>query len=102
MNDDMTRERLVQGVSELETRAGPPLPLAQSLHQALQGAVFPLTAEQLTWVARENEAPPVMLTLLGALPRGRFASVDDVAVALEQDLPADADTAAPPSVPPTR
>ena len=48
----------------------------------------PLTAEQLSWVARENEAPPVMLTLLGALPRGRFASVDDVAVALQQGLDA--------------
>jgi hypothetical protein len=85
MNDDMTRERLVQGVSELEERVGPPLPLAQSLHQALLGAVFPLTAEELTWVARENEAPPTVLSLLGALPRGRFASVDAVAVALEQD-----------------
>ena len=88
MNDDMTRERLVQRVSELETRTGAPQPLAQPLHQALMGAVFPLTAEQLTWVARENEAPPVMLTLLGSLPRGRFASVDDVAVALEQGLDA--------------
>jgi hypothetical protein len=86
MNDDMTRERLVQGVSELETRVGQPQPLAQPLHQALMGAVFPLTAEQLSWVARENEAPPVMLTLLGALPRGRFASVDDVALALAQGL----------------
>jgi hypothetical protein len=88
MNDDMTRERLVQGVSELETRTGTPQPLAQPLHQALMGAVFPLTAEQLTWVARENEAPPVLLTLLGSLPRGRFASVDDVAAALAQGLDA--------------
>lgn len=88
MNDDMTRERLVQGVSELETRMGQPQPLAQPLHQALMGAVFPLTAEQLSWVARENEAPPVLLTLLGALPRGHFASVDDVALALQQGLDA--------------
>lgn len=85
MNDDMTRERLVQGVSELEERVGQPLPLAQSLHQALLGAVFPLTAEELTWVARENEAPPTVLSLLGVLPRGSFPSVDAVAVALEQD-----------------
>ncbi|MFP2911895.1 DUF2795 domain-containing protein [Pyxidicoccus sp. 3LFB2] len=82
----MTRERLAQGVSELESRVGQPLPLAQSLHEALLGAVFPLTAEELTWVARENEAPPTVLTLLGALPRGRFASVDAVALALEGDL----------------
>ncbi len=85
MNDDMTRERLVEGVSELESRVGQPLPLAQSLHQALLGAVFPLTAEELTWVARENEASPTVLSLLGVLPRGSFPSVDAVAVALEQD-----------------
>ncbi|MFY2561453.1 DUF2795 domain-containing protein [Corallococcus terminator] len=81
----MTRERLVEGVSELESRVGQPLPLAQSLHQALLGAVFPLSAEELTWVARENEAPPTVLSLLSVLPRGSFPSVDAVAVALEQD-----------------
>lgn len=85
MNDDMTRERLVEGVSELESRVGQPLPLAQSLQQALLGAVFPLSAEELTWVARENEAPPTVLSLLSVLPRGSFPSVDAVAVALEQD-----------------
>ncbi|MCP3141180.1 DUF2795 domain-containing protein [Pyxidicoccus xibeiensis] len=89
----MTRERLALGVSELESRVGQPLPLAQSLHEALLGAVFPLTAEELTWVARENEAPRLVLSLLSSLPRGHFASVDAVAVALEgslsgEDLPA--------------
>ncbi|MBZ4415534.1 DUF2795 domain-containing protein [Myxococcus sp. RHSTA-1-4] len=82
----MTRERLAQGVSELESRVGQPQPLAQSLHEALLGAVFPLTADELTWVARENEAPPVLLSLLGGLPRGLFASLDAVAVALEGGL----------------
>ncbi|CAM4433031.1 DUF2795 domain-containing protein [Myxococcus xanthus] len=88
MNDDMTRERLAQGVSELESRVGPPLPLAESLHKALDGAVFPLSARQLTWVARENEAPALVLSLLGSLPRASFGSVDAVARALEGDLEA--------------
>lgn len=86
MNDDMTRERLAQGVSELEARVGQPLPLARALHDALLGAVFPLTAEEMAYVARENEAPPMVLSLLGGLPRGRFASADAVAVALEGAL----------------
>ena len=99
MNDDMTRERLAQGVSELESRVGQPLPLAQSLHQALLGAVFPLTSEELTWVARENEAPRLVLSLLSSLPRGSFASVDAVAVALEGSLSSGEVPTAPP---PTR
>ncbi|WP_164017402.1 DUF2795 domain-containing protein [Pyxidicoccus trucidator] len=94
----MTRERLAQGVSALEARVGQPLPLAQSLHEALLGAVFPLTAEELTWVARENEAPPTVLSLLGGLPRGHFASLDAVALALEGDLSGvDAAPAHPPA-----
>ncbi|WP_426750934.1 DUF2795 domain-containing protein [Myxococcus sp. Y35] len=84
----MTRERLAQGVSELESRVGPPLPLAESLHKALEGAVFPLSARQLTWVARENEASAMVLSLLGSLPRASFGSVDAVARALEGDLDA--------------
>jgi hypothetical protein len=85
MNDDMTRERLGLGLREVEPSSAslapeaPSVSLAQSLQQALRGAVFPLTAEQLTWVARENEAPAHVLSLLGALPRGRFPSVDTVA-----------------------
>ncbi len=102
MNDDMTRERFAQGVSELESRVSPPLPLAQSLHAALLGAVFPLSAKELTWVARENEAPPMVLSLLGGLPRGRFASVDEVAVALEGDLSRVEVSPAHPLVAPTR
>ena len=94
MNDDMTRERLAQGVSELEARVGQPLPLARAMHDALLGAVFPLSAEQLSRVARENEAPPMVLSLLGGLPRGDFTSVDAVTVALEGTLSAeDASTA---------
>lgn len=102
MNDEMTRERLAQGVSELEARVGQPLPLARALHEALLGAVFPLTAEALTWVARENEAPPMVLSLLGSLPRGSFASVDAVAVALEQALSGDEVSHPQPPAAPTR
>ncbi|RKH19994.1 DUF2795 domain-containing protein [Corallococcus praedator] len=82
----MTRERLGLGLREVEPSPVPLVPsvsLAHSLQQALQGAVFPLTAEQLTWVARENEAPSHVVSLLGALPRGRFPSVETVAHALE-------------------
>ncbi|MFP2900000.1 DUF2795 domain-containing protein [Corallococcus sp. 4LFB] len=81
----MTRERLGLGLQEVELSPAPLTPvvsLAHSLQQALRGAVFPLSAEQLVWVARENEAPPHVVSLLGTLPRGRFASVDTVALAL--------------------
>lgn len=60
---------------------------SRSLGEALQGAVFPLSAEQLIQVARENEAPSSVLSLLGTLPRTRFASLDAVERALEGDSP---------------
>ena len=84
MNDDDTRRtRLEEGMKELETRMGGPAPLAQPLHQALLGAVFPLSAEQLLVLARENEAPSVVLSLLGGLPRQRFDSLEAVQQAVE-------------------
>lgn len=83
MNDDMRRTRLEEGMKELETRMGGPAPLAQPLHQALLGAVFPLSTEQLVRLARENEAPSVVVSLLGGLPRGRFESLDGVQQAVE-------------------
>ncbi|MBJ6763325.1 DUF2795 domain-containing protein [Myxococcaceae bacterium JPH2] len=80
----MSRERLGgTGAPEPESRVGSAPSLASSLKEALSGAVFPLTAEELAWVARENEAPAPLLTRLGALPRGRFESVEAVARALE-------------------
>ncbi|WP_223634668.1 DUF2795 domain-containing protein [Corallococcus sp. EGB] len=81
----MTRERLGLGLREVEPSPVPPTPtvsLAHSLQQALRGAVYPLTAEQLVWVARENEAPSHVVSLLGTLPRGRFSSADMVALTL--------------------
>jgi hypothetical protein len=82
-DDDMRRTRLEEGMKELETRMGGPSPLAQPLHQALLGAVFPLSTEQLVRLARENDAPSVVLSLLGGLPRGRFDSLEAVQQAVE-------------------
>ncbi len=75
MNDDMTQGRSSSSVrwAGHTFRADAP-----SLRQALQGAVYPLSAEQLSRVARENGAPTAVLTLLGSLPRGDFRSLDAV------------------------
>ncbi|MGZ3458897.1 MAG: DUF2795 domain-containing protein [Archangium sp.] len=83
MNDDTRRTRLEEGMKEVETRMGGPSPLAQPLHQALLGAVFPLSAEQLVRLARENEAPSLVLSLLSNLEGRRFESLDAVQQALE-------------------
>ncbi len=81
--DDMRRTRLEEGMKELETRMGGPSPLAQPLHQALLGAVFPLSTDQLIWLARENDASAVILSLLSNLPGRQFESLDAVLLALE-------------------
>lgn len=52
--------------------------LVQPLRKALLGAVFPLSSEQLVLLARENEAPSVVLALLSGLPRRRFESLEAV------------------------
>jgi len=83
MNDDMTRARSTAGEGGLEARAKPAPSLASSLRQALQGAVFPLSREHLILVARENAIPSELLTLLAALPRGDFRSLEAVEFALE-------------------
>lgn len=54
------------------------------MRQALQGAVFPLSAEQLCRVARENGAPAAVLTLLGGLPRGEFSSMEAIEARLAE------------------
>ncbi|MET0400771.1 MAG: DUF2795 domain-containing protein [Cystobacter sp.] len=56
--------------------------LTRSLSQALQGAVFPLSGRQLVHLARENDAPASVLTLLSSLPGGTFGSV----AAVQQSL----------------
>ena len=82
MNDDMTRARPAPGEGGAEARAKPLLSLASLLRKSLQGAVFPLSAEQLVRVARENDAPAELLTLLAGLPRGEFRSLDAVEFSL--------------------
>jgi hypothetical protein len=85
MNDDMTRARSTADEGGPEARAKPTLSLVSQLRQALQGAVFPLSGEQLVRVARENAAPAEFLTLLAGLPRGEFRSLEAVEFALEGD-----------------
>lgn len=90
-------------MKELETRMGGPAPLAQPLHQALLGAVFPLSAEQLLWLARENEAPSVVLSLLSGLPGQRFDSLEAVQQAVESLAgPGEEATEPPPAPMPSR
>ncbi len=88
MNDDMRRAQLSRALEELEVREGQPSPLAQPLDEALRGAVFPLSVEHLVHVARENEAPPVLLTLLSSLPSRAYDSLDTVTRTLQGDTQA--------------
>ncbi len=74
MNDDMSQGRSSSNPGGPEPRSKS----ASSLRQALQGAVYPLSAEQLARVAQENDAPAAILTLLGGLPRGDFRSLEAV------------------------
>jgi hypothetical protein len=87
MNDDMSRARSTYGDGGPEARVKPLLSVSSLLRQALQGAVYPLSAEQLGRIARENAAPAEVLTLLGALPRQDFGSLQAVEFALEGDAP---------------
>ena len=102
-NDDTRRTRLEEGMKELETRMGGPAPLAQPLHQALLGAVFPLSVDQLVLLARENEAPSLIVSLLGNLPGRRFASLEAVQEALESQAGPGEEAAEPsPALMPSR
>ena len=83
MSDDTRRAALDAGLQELEREAGQPFPMASLVNEALLGAVFPLGARQLVQVARENEAPSTVLTLLSALAERAYASLDDVAQAVD-------------------
>jgi uncharacterized protein DUF2795 len=98
-DDDMRRTQLEEGMKELETRMGQPAPLAEPLQNALLGAVFPLSTEQLVLLARENEAPPVVLSLLSNLPSRLFESLDAVQQELEAQPGAGEETAEPSAAP---
>jgi hypothetical protein len=68
------------------------MPLLGELQQALEGAVFPLGRSELVSVARENDAPSAMLTLLEGLPAGEYAGYESVEAALvREETPADAE-----------
>ncbi len=55
-----------------------PAPLAREVCAALIGAEFPLRRDHLVHIARENEAPRLMVTLLSGLPDRLFRSLDEV------------------------
>jgi hypothetical protein len=65
---DTSWEQQVEGV----------YPLAKEVSDALEGTIFPATLDVLVWVARENEAPRTVISLLYTLPRRSFASLDEV------------------------
>jgi hypothetical protein len=67
----------VRETTQVEGLLGAVYPLAEEVHRALLGAVFPLTRKQIVWIAHENEAPDTLLSLLSALPEGRFG-LDEV------------------------
>jgi hypothetical protein len=95
MNDEDTRRaRLAEGLEEARSGVHP---RAQLMRKALLGALFPLSTEQLVQLARENEASPALLTLLGALPQRRFESEEAVEQALGSRLQAEAPVATPPT-----
>lgn len=67
-----------------ESKARETHPAEKPVSDALGGAVYPLTRDQLIWVARENEAPSTVVALLSSLPPRRFRSVDDVQQAIDE------------------
>jgi len=60
----------------------PAFPLAGQVASALEGAVYPLTRRELVLVARANEAPRTLLSLLEGLPDAGYRSLEDVQVTL--------------------
>jgi hypothetical protein len=74
---------------ELEQAIGPTYPLARQVSEALAGAVYPLTRGHLVWVARENDAPATLLTLLSNLVDRSYRSLDEVEEQLDQAQTAD-------------
>ena len=69
---------------EIERYADKVFPLARQVAEALEGAVYPLTRQQLLWVARENDTPKSVLTLISALPDRPYRSMDEVEEAVDR------------------
>jgi hypothetical protein len=65
-------------MTSLEVEIGPTFPLAEEISRSLAGAVFPLSRQQVIWVARENDAPKTLLSLLHLLPDQMVRSLDEV------------------------
>ncbi|HEY8207940.1 MAG TPA: DUF2795 domain-containing protein [Myxococcaceae bacterium] len=72
---------------EVEGAVGPVFPLAKQVAAALEGAVYPLTRRELVLVARFNEAPKTLLSILEGIPDARFRSLDEVQVAVSVPAP---------------
>ena len=72
---------------EVERAAGPSFPLAKQVAAALEGAVYPLSRREVVLVARANEAPKTLISILEGIPDGRFRSLDDVQVAVSPPVP---------------
>ncbi|HYV48874.1 MAG TPA: DUF2795 domain-containing protein [Myxococcaceae bacterium] len=67
---------------EVERAAEPSFPLAKQVATALEGAVYPLTRREVVLVARANEAPKTLISILEGIPDARFRSLDEVQVAV--------------------
>ena len=81
----MAADKELQSLHEVE-RVARVHPLAGEVARALRGAIFPAERTSLVHVARENEAPRTLLTLLSGLPNRRFAHAAEVVQALERPL----------------
>lgn len=87
---------------EVEEALGPVFPLAKQVAAALEGAVYPLTRRELVLVARFNEAPKTLVSILEGIPDARFRSLDEVQVAVSPPPPPPVDAPAPSSRPSPR
>ena len=67
---------------EVEEVVGPVFPLAKQVESALAGAVYPLTRREVVLVARANETPKTLISILEGISDGRFRSLDEVQVAV--------------------
>jgi len=74
--------------TELESKLTTLYPLAHQVSDALNGAVYPLDRRELLLVARENDAPGMLLTLMSALRSRSYLSLAEVQESLEERRPA--------------
>lgn len=71
--------------ADLENKLEGLHPLARPLSDALKGAVYPLVRRELVLVARENDAPATLLTLISGMRRaGPYLSLAEVQEALDE------------------